>query len=248
MDNSAIPSPVYMTDEQFQLLVKMIEDNQADIMKQKEIEMAVRDMGHCDGSTSDQTRQWIMEIDGWQLEEPDVDFLLDLIKATTDGDLLNKIRQWLHQEKAVDTSSPLDMKGCICHFAKWQIHPFISKGTTWEGLREKIIHYFISPHETTRLQTALGTAKQKSGECTPTYIRRFSSEASRAYLSARVTSEEQRVVSSFLRGFRDRKFAERLFDTGRITTLTAVIEAAREEVTREQKLYCMLGENHLLNL
>ena len=24
---------------------------------------------------------------------------------------------------------PLDMKGCICHFAKWQIHPFISKGT-----------------------------------------------------------------------------------------------------------------------
>ena len=24
---------------------------------------------------------------------------------------------------------PLDMKGCICHFVKWQIHPSISKGT-----------------------------------------------------------------------------------------------------------------------
>ena len=24
---------------------------------------------------------------------------------------------------------PLDMKGCICHFTKWQIHPFISKGS-----------------------------------------------------------------------------------------------------------------------
>ena len=24
---------------------------------------------------------------------------------------------------------PLDMKGCICYFAKWQIHPFISNGT-----------------------------------------------------------------------------------------------------------------------
>ena len=24
----------------------------------------------------------------------------------------------------------LDMKGCICHFVTWQIHPFISKGTT----------------------------------------------------------------------------------------------------------------------
>ena len=21
------------------------------------------------------------------------------------------------------------MKGCICHFVKWQIHPFISKGS-----------------------------------------------------------------------------------------------------------------------
>ena len=24
---------------------------------------------------------------------------------------------------------PLDMKGCIFHLPKWQIHPFISKGT-----------------------------------------------------------------------------------------------------------------------
>ena len=26
----------------------------------------------------------------------------------------------------------LDMKGCICHFTKWQIHPFISKGTIYQ--------------------------------------------------------------------------------------------------------------------
>ena len=26
---------------------------------------------------------------------------------------------------------PLDMKGCICHLTKWQIHSFISKGTTY---------------------------------------------------------------------------------------------------------------------
>ena len=24
---------------------------------------------------------------------------------------------------------PSDMKGCICHFTKWQINPFISKGS-----------------------------------------------------------------------------------------------------------------------
>ena len=30
----------------------------------------------------------------------------------------------------INQDVPLDMKGCICHFIKWQIHPFISKGTT----------------------------------------------------------------------------------------------------------------------
>ena len=24
---------------------------------------------------------------------------------------------------------PLDVKGCVCHFEKWQVHPFISKET-----------------------------------------------------------------------------------------------------------------------
>ena len=27
--------------------------------------------------------------------------------------------------------APLDMKGCVCYFAKWQIHPFITKGTNY---------------------------------------------------------------------------------------------------------------------
>ena len=30
---------------------------------------------------------------------------------------------------------PLDMKGCMCHFKKWQIHPFISRGTTYHFIK-----------------------------------------------------------------------------------------------------------------
>ena len=30
---------------------------------------------------------------------------------------------------------PLDLKGCICHFTKWQTHPFISKGRTYGKLK-----------------------------------------------------------------------------------------------------------------
>ena len=35
--------------------------------------------------------------------------------------------------KFPDLFVPLDMNGWICHFAKWQIHPFISKGTNKSG-------------------------------------------------------------------------------------------------------------------
>ena len=31
---------------------------------------------------------------------------------------------------------PLDMKGCICQFSQWQIHPFISKGTMYAQQRK----------------------------------------------------------------------------------------------------------------
>ena len=39
---------------------------------------------------------------------------------------------------------PLDMKGCICHFVKWQIHPFISKGTKCTRLRQ--VKYLQNRH------------------------------------------------------------------------------------------------------
>ena len=37
----------------------------------------------------------------------------------------------------------LDMKGCICHFTKWHIHPFISKGTT---LFKSILWLTVGPY------------------------------------------------------------------------------------------------------
>ena len=39
---------------------------------------------------------------------------------------------------------PLDIKGCICHFTKWQMHPFISKGSkcrTKQRYRRKATYY-----------------------------------------------------------------------------------------------------------
>ena len=41
---------------------------------------------------------------------------------------------WIH---LLRPSASLNMKGCICHSTKWQIHPFISNGTlfNWIGRR-----------------------------------------------------------------------------------------------------------------
>ena len=40
--------------------------------------------------------------------------------------------------------APLDMKECICHFAKWQIHPFISMCTPYCS-RVSLIFADITP-------------------------------------------------------------------------------------------------------
>ena len=39
---------------------------------------------------------------------------------------------------------PLDMKGCICHFVKWQIHTFISKGMPCIHLYTVSFHLFVA--------------------------------------------------------------------------------------------------------
>ena len=36
------------------------------------------------------------------------------------------------------TDTPFHIQGCICHFVKWQIHPFISKGTNIWTIKEKV--------------------------------------------------------------------------------------------------------------
>ena len=36
---------------------------------------------------------------------------------------------------------PLGMKGCICHFVKWQIHPFIYKGTVYHHIGVDLYAY-----------------------------------------------------------------------------------------------------------
>ena len=46
----------------------------------------------------------------------------------------------------------LDMKGCICHFVKWQIHPFLSKGTNCHLANVLIISHLI---QIRRLTTAI---------------------------------------------------------------------------------------------
>ena len=66
----------------------------------------------------------------------DQDFLTTVIKHTAGqytiflADCDSSLSRYNHQ------IVPLDMKGCISHFLKWQIHPFISKGTKCSHLTQ----------------------------------------------------------------------------------------------------------------
>ena len=156
------------------------------------------------------TRTWVRAVDGWSTEAVDDTFLIQLAKQTTTGDLLEEIRRW--------TST--DHDGV----------------RTWRDLRKKVLEHFLSACEFLKLQAQLEHATQKEGETISAYIRRYRVEASRAYPEQRPATEEHRVVASFLRGFADRAFAERLFRTGKVSTLAEAINTALEKEAEREKL------------
>ena len=168
---------------------------------------AIQGIDRCDGQHPQHVRVWVRAIDGWQAEQPEAhDLHLELAKATSCSDLLDELRR------------------------------LVSGGLrTWTELRPKIIDHFLSACEEIRLQVQLETARQKNGENPAAYIRRFRTEAPRAYSSARGAPEEDRVIGAFLRGFSDRHFAERLFRKGPLKSLTDAINLAFEmEAQRER--------------
>ena len=141
-------------------------------------------------------------------------YSISLAKHTTSGDLLDEVRRGCN-----DTSSPV---------------------TTWQQLRGRILELFLSASESLKLQAMLETTTQQNGEAISTYVRRFRPEAQRAYSQQREASEEFRVVSGFLRGFRDRHFAARIFRKGRIGTLAEATTSALELEAEREKMEQML--------
>ena len=53
----------------------------------------------------------------------------------------------------------LDMKGCICHFVKWQIHPFISKGMTSSSSGSSGKLQFVIDNKLTAMKQHVSSAR-----------------------------------------------------------------------------------------
>ncbi len=204
-----------MTREQFNQLGQLIAGSQADNRDFQRLQHAASGIDRCDGIVPEQVRVWIRALDGWKSEDVGDQFMIKLAKTTTTGDLLEEIRARVN-----------DCAGAV---------------KSWSDLRAHIVEHFLSACEEMKLQTQLETIKQRMGESTPAYIRRFRSEATRAYSTgARSATEEMRVVASFLRGFADRHFAESLYKTGRVTTLESAVKVALEKGAEREKMEQML--------
>ena len=61
------------------------------------------------------------------------------------------------QQVFSETICPLDLKGCICHFGKWQIHPFIS-----EECVASHTYVRVSSPPSSPLQSMSGTTSTKT--------------------------------------------------------------------------------------
>jgi hypothetical protein len=160
-----------MTRAQFEQLGGLITAAHTDTKEFQKLLHAAASIDRCDGLLPEQVRLWIRALDGWQSEAVSDDFMLGLAKATATGDLLEEIRSHVNAE------APHNIED-------------------WESLREHVMNHFLSACETIKLQTKLETIKQRSGETTPTYIRRFRADASRAYgTTPRAPTEAQAAVT-----------------------------------------------------
>ena len=145
--------------------------------------------------------------------------MLELAKATATGDLLDEVRARVNDKTAGGMHAADD----------------------WASLRAHIVAHFLSACEDVKLQTQLETTKQRMGETTPAYVRRFRTDANRAYgTKDRAPTEENRVVASFLWGLADWQFAERLYRTGRVATLASAIQVALEKEAERERMEQML--------
>ena len=202
--------PLIMTTGQFDHLAKLFQQSHAETFNQSRLSQATSGIDRADGSVPGFTRTWLRAIDGWCTEAVDDLFIIQLCKQTSSGDLLEEIRRWTSVEQ-----------GCI---------------TTWAELRKKVLEHFLSACENLKLQAMLESAQQNDGETISAYIRRFRAEATRAYPETRPPIEENRVVASFLRGFADLPFTERLFRTGKVSTLEEAISTALEKEAQRERL------------
>ena len=136
------------------------------------------------------------------------DFLFDLIKKTTYGNLRQTTKTWLSQT---------------------------DPAITWSQLREKVSHQFLSSVEQMKMQMALEGAKQKPDETTAAYIRRFVIDTDRTHPTMRSASDEVRVVSSMLKGLTDRKLAGQVCDADEVDTLADASKVALAKEAKREK-------------
>lgn len=202
-------TPIIMTKQQYEDLGGIVVAAQSLYVQQTMLAQAVATIDRCDGSVPELTRTYVRALDGYASEtDMTALLLLKLAKATASGDLLEEIRRWTNTREV----------------------------STWADLRAHILEHFLSACETLKLQSMLEQTQQRLGESISTYIRRFRAEAERAYPEARAATEETRVVSSFLRGFADRPFAERLFRTRKTSTLAEVIASALDKDAERERM------------
>lgn len=208
--------PIVMTAEQFQHIAGAFEQSRREQRDESKLTRATNQIDRCDGVIPENTRAWLRDIDGWQIQEGITEsFVLDLALATASGHLLEELRRWMLAASAADKN--------------------------WNVIRAKVTEQFLSACEQLKLQRRLETLKQAKDETTPAYIRRFRIEATRAYPATRAESEEQRVVAAFLRGFTDRAFAERLFRSGKVDRLAHAISAGLEREAVHEKMMQAMG-------
>ena len=183
-------------------------------VKDKYITEQKEKVGICDGQNLKAVRDWSRNITASVNRVPAGqnvnDYVIDLMKATAVGDLLEEIENFI----------------------------FANDGAalTHNDIRDYINVAFLGPDEANVLKDKLKEIKQSAREEIPAYNRRFVRNADYAYPNPRDQADDRMLSELYIVSLANTKIRDKLFaHDPAIVTLNGAVQFAAEEWARTQR-------------
>ena len=192
-------------------------------IKDKFLKTQKEKVGLCDGNNLKQVRIWSRNIFATINRVPQgqnaEDYVIELIKETATGDLLDEVEAFMQAEATA------------------------MRAATVQSIRTHVNNTFLGPDEANQLKDKVRDIKQSAREDIPAFNRRFAKAADMGYPAPRQDTEEQIVLEMYMAALANGRIKDRVFNQDPPTdTLAATMQVAADEYARQQRRHRVTRE------